>query len=189
MTALYFQNEFNLLKQTQAKSRDKSVYYSKDFKTVKEVPEHRLQFRNTKSDDANDKENTQMKAQAKEREVMMAPNNLEFFYAAEETSQRIWRIDAFLNSIYKWLVRSVLLVSAIATVMHIKQKKDMRSAATAVSTRIEKEGVQVILDKDGAVVIKMDGKIQQVLPIAEYRTESKEGQKPPQDLMNRHIAK
>jgi len=35
----------------------------------------------------------------------------------------------------------------------------MRTAATAVSTRIEKEGVKAIIDKDGAVVIKMDGKI------------------------------
>jgi hypothetical protein len=90
---------------------------------------------------------------------MMAPNNMEFFYAAEETSNRIWKIDAFLNLIYKWLVRSVLLASAIAMAMHIKHKKDMRSAATAVSTRIEKEGVKATLDKDGAVVIKMDGKI------------------------------
>jgi len=51
---------------------------------------------------------------------MMAPNNIEFFYAAEETSERIWRIDAFMNSLYKWLVRAVVTGSTIALTMHVK---------------------------------------------------------------------
>ena len=104
-----------------------------------------------------------------EREVMMAPNNIEFFYAAEETSERIWRIDDRLNKIYSWLVRSVLLAFTVALTLHIKQRRDMREAASAVSTRIEKEGAKAFVDEEGAVVIKMDGKVQKVLPASERR--------------------
>ena len=38
----------------------------------------------------------------------------------------------------------------------------MRVAARGVSTKIEKEGARVALDEKGAVVIYMDGKVQQV---------------------------
>jgi hypothetical protein len=51
---------------------------------------------------------------------MMAPNNIEFFYAAEETSERIWRIDDFMNNVYKWLVRGVFTAATIALTMHLK---------------------------------------------------------------------
>ena len=93
MTQLYFQNEFNQLRQNQKESKDGSVFYSQDYKSVKEVPEYRLQHRNQnlKGNEENSEE---------ERQVIMAPNNIEFFYAAEETSERIWRIDAFMNKIY-----------------------------------------------------------------------------------------
>lgn len=64
-----------------------------------------------------------------EREVMMAPNNIEFFYAAEERSERIWRIDARLNLIYVWLSRFVFVSASIALGLHLKSRKDMRSAA------------------------------------------------------------
>ena len=64
-----------------------------------------------------------------EREVIMAPNNIEYFYAAEETSERIWRIDGYLNQVYKWLVRAMLVGSTIAIGLHLKSKRDMRVAA------------------------------------------------------------
>ena len=38
----------------------------------------------------------------------------------------------------------------------------MREAATNVSNYIEKEGARATLDKDGQVVVYMDGKVQQV---------------------------
>lgn len=93
---------------------------------------------------------------------MMAPNNIDFFYAAEETSERIWRIDERLNKIYVWLSRGLLTAGFIALAWHIKQRKDMREAATNVSNYIEKEGARATLDKDGQVVVYMDGKVQQV---------------------------
>lgn len=102
--------------------------------------------------------------ESSEREVMMAPNNIDFFYAAEETSERIWRIDERLNMMYRWLVRVALTAGVTAFALHIKHMKDMREAAFHVSTKIEKEGARVEIDKEGAVVIKMDGKIQTILP-------------------------
>lgn len=123
---------------------------------------------------------------------MMAPNNIEFFYAAEETSARIWRIDDRLNFIYAWLVRSVVLGFAVALGLHLKSRRDMRQAATAVSTRIEKEGVKAIVDEDGSVVIKMDGKVQKVLPSAEHRlVKDKDSKRKPAatvNLLNHHTA-
>ena len=53
---------------------------------------------------------------------MMAPNNIEYFYAAEETSERIWRIDAHLDKLYSWLVRIVCLGSFIALYLHLKTR-------------------------------------------------------------------
>ena len=53
---------------------------------------------------------------------MMAPNNIEFFYAAEESSERIWRIDDRMNFIYHWLVRGGMLAIFIALVAHFKQR-------------------------------------------------------------------
>ena len=99
----------------------------------------------------------------------MAPNNIEFFYAAEERSERIWRIDDRLNTIYTWLVRLAATGSFVAIGLHLKSRKDMRSAAIEVSRRIEKEGAKATVDDDGAVVIYMDGKVQQVLPATEER--------------------
>lgn len=59
----------------------------------------------------------------------MAPNNIEFFYSAEERSERIWRIDDRLNWIYKWLSRFVLTAAAIGLGLHLKSRRDMRDAA------------------------------------------------------------
>ena len=42
MTNLYFQNEFNLLKSNQTKSKDRQVYYSDDYSRIHEIPEDRL---------------------------------------------------------------------------------------------------------------------------------------------------
>lgn len=64
-----------------------------------------------------------------EREVMMTPNNIEYFYAAEERSERIWRIDERLNTLYKYLVRFAITASCVAIGLHLKSKKDMRAAA------------------------------------------------------------
>lgn len=110
--------------------------------------------------------------ESSEREVMMAPNNIDFFYAAEETNERIWRIDERLNLAYKWLVRVALTAGVTAFALHIKHMKDMREAAFHVSTKIEKEGARVEIDKDGAVVIRMDGKIQTILPSDQSRIET-----------------
>ena len=73
---------------------------------------------------------------------MMAPNNIEFFYSAEERSERIWRIDDRLNRVYTWLARFMLAAFAVALSIHLKSRKDMRDAAFAVSKRIEKEGAK-----------------------------------------------
>ena len=60
-----------------------------------------------------------------EREVMMAPNNIEYFYAAEETSERIWRIDGRLDTIYIFLSRACIVACFIAAGLHLKSKRDM----------------------------------------------------------------
>jgi len=106
---------------------------------------------------------------------MMAPNNIEVFYAAEERSERIFRIDDRLNTIYRWLVRIVATGSCVALGLHLKSRKDIRSAAIEVSTKIEKEGAKVAVDETGAVVIYMDGKVQQVLPSTEERRQKQLG--------------
>ena len=72
----------------------------------------------------------------------MAPNNIEFFYSAEERSERIWRMDDRLNWIYKWLSRFVLAAASVALTIHLKSRKDMRDAAVLVSQKIEKEGAK-----------------------------------------------
>ena len=82
-----------------------------------------------------------------EREVMMAPNNIEYFYAAEERSERIWRIDERLNTLYKYLVRFAITASCVAIGLHLKSKKDMRAAAQQVVVEIEKEGAKAAIDE------------------------------------------
>ena len=89
----------------------------------------------------------------------MAPNNLDFFYAAEETSDRIWRIDERLNKIYVWLVRVMMFSFVVGISLHLKSRRDMTSAARIVSLRIEKEGPKATLNEDGEVVVFMDGKV------------------------------
>ena len=90
---------------------------------------------------------------------MMAPNNIEFFYAAEETSERIWRIDERLNKMYVWLVRSMIFGSFIAISLHLKSQRDMRVAAQNVSARIDKDGAKATINEQGEVVVFMDGKV------------------------------
>ena len=159
MTQVYMQNEYAQLKNQQYHSKDSSVYYSQDFKTVKEIPQHRLLYRNQQEAKETD-ESGVATAEVKEREVMMAPNNLDFFYAAEETSDRIWRIDERLNKIYVWLVRVMMFSFVVGISLHLKSRRDMTSAARIVSLRIEKEGPKATLNADGEVVVFMDGKVQ-----------------------------
>ena len=153
MTAIFFQNEMKRMNQL---SKDKSIYYSDDYSTVKEVPEHRLHYRKFAVNEE-DKDITK-KLEKPEREVMIAPNNIDFFYAAEETSERIWRIDSRLNKIYVYILRILMAGGCIALFWHFKQRKDMREAAFNVSSKIEKEGARASLDKDGNVVVFMDCK-------------------------------
>lgn len=88
---------------------------------MKEVPEHRLNYRKASAKLDDDGKDSSKKIESSDREVMMAPNNIDFFYAAEETSERIWRIDERLNKIYVWLSRGLLTVGLVALAWHIKQ--------------------------------------------------------------------
>ena len=130
------------MKQRQDKSQSKSIYYSDDFSQLHEVPDDRLTFRDTTTSTAASTRVKEEVNESSEREVMMAPNNIEFFYAAEERSERIWRIDEHLNRIWRWLVRVVSVASFIAIGLHLKSRVDMRNAASKVVVEIEKEGAK-----------------------------------------------
>ena len=91
----------------------KGIFYTQDYKSVKEVPDHRL----------NHREPTQL--ESGEREVMIQPDSIEFFYAAEETSERAYRLEAMLNRIYsvlKWIFASAAVVFIS---MHAKQRYEL----------------------------------------------------------------
>ena len=90
---------------------------------------------------------------------MMQPNNIEFFYAAEETNERMWGIDNKLDLIYKWLVRFVVTASCFAIGLHLKSRLDMRDAASKIVVELNKEGAKAAVDDQGAVVVYMDGKV------------------------------
>ena len=159
MTAIFFQNEHKRMNKHQQNSKDKSVYYSDDYSTIKEVPDHRLLYRKTVEIDKKDEESKTKKLNTSEREVMISPNNMDFFYAAEETSEKIWQIDEKLNRVFVWLSRVMFTTGFILFAWHIKKQKDMREAAFQVSTRIEKEGAKASLYENRNVVVYMDGKM------------------------------
>ena len=69
---------------------------------------------------------------------MIQPNNIEFFYAEEETSERIWRLDAFMDRLYKIISRSAMVGVLVALGLHIKQRVELDTYAAKVSQRIEK---------------------------------------------------
>ena len=86
----------------------RNVYYTKDFKTVKEVPEHRLNHRQTSQLESTD------------RDVIIQPNNIEFFYAEEETSARAYRMESYLEKTYRVLVWVVACAGSIALFLHLR---------------------------------------------------------------------
>ena len=133
------------------------MYYTKDFKNVKEVPSHRLKHRQIEQDDA------------KERDVMIQPNNIEFFYAEEETSERMYRIESHLERVYRVLKWLFLSAGSIILILHLKQRREMYQYASDVSKMIEKEGGEAVIGEDDSVTIYMDGKVQEVIPKEDRR--------------------
>ena len=64
---------------------------------------------------------------------MIQPDSLEFFYAAEETSERAYRLEKLLNNIYrvlKWIFASAFVVFVS---MHAKQRYELNTYASDVS--------------------------------------------------------
>ena len=45
LSQIYFQNEFKIINEEKNINGAKEFYYTKDFKVVKEVPEHRQQIK------------------------------------------------------------------------------------------------------------------------------------------------
>ena len=133
--------------------RDLRLHYSDDFSTQKEVPQHRLKHRHGDAEGI----------EAPEREVMIQPNNIEFFYAEEETSERIWWFDNFMDKLYKVLSRSFAIGICVAVYLHFKQQYDMQKFAEKVSVRLEKHGGMAVVNNDNSVTILMDGKVQEVI--------------------------
>ena len=90
---------------------------------------------------------------------MIQPDSLEFFYAAEETSERTYRLEKFLNNIYrvlKWIFASSFVVFIS---MHAKQLYELHTYASDVSKVIQKEGGKAVVSDDGSLTIYMDGKV------------------------------
>ena len=56
---------------------------------------------------------------------MFEPNQLEYFYANEETSSKIFSIDHTLNRVYNFLLLTVGTALTIALALHLKQSKEM----------------------------------------------------------------
>ena len=129
---------------------------------MKEVPDHRL----------NHREPTQL--ESGEREVMIQPDSIEFFYAAEETSERAYRLEALLNRIYsvlKWIFASAAVVFVS---MHAKQRYELVTYANDVSKKLVKEGGKAVVGDDGSLTIYMDGKVQEIIPNEDRRIANKE---------------
>lgn len=93
---------------------------------------------------------------------------------------------------YSWLVRIVLAGGFIAVGLHLKSKRDMRTAASKVVIDLEKEGPRAQIDEQGAVVVFMDGKVQQVLPPDKRRIDEETGKDDAvldRSLVRKHIAR
>lgn len=88
---------------------------------------------------------------------------MDFFYAEEETSLRVYKLDAALNTIYKFFKLAVLIFVSIAGYRHYVMHRDMKKWARAVSTKIEKTGGAAVINEDRSVSIIMDGKVQEVI--------------------------
>ena len=89
-------------------------HYADDFSNIKEVPHHRLKHRNPNIDEEGNR------IENPERQVMIQPNNIEFFYAEEETSERVWRLDFFMDKMYFILSRGMAVGVVVAIFRHFK---------------------------------------------------------------------
>ena len=100
VTEIYFQKEFSVLGK-----HIKTIKLSEDYKNVKEVPDFRRE--------------QHMGAGAENTQIIM-PSNLEYFYTAEESSERIWRFDVYMNRLYGMLKYGFALFFLVAGYRHIK---------------------------------------------------------------------
>lgn len=74
----------------------------------KAVPEHR-------------KQQMKLGQQTDSKQVMFQSNQLEFFYGEEETSDRVYKVDRFLNGIYNILKLGFLTFALVVGYRHFKQ--------------------------------------------------------------------
>ena len=96
----------------QREAPDGNVYYSEDFKLHKEVPKHRLKHR-------------EADLESSEREIVIQPNNIEFFYAEEETSERAYRLESQLEKLYRILLWAALCAGSVVLFLHLRQRHQM----------------------------------------------------------------
>jgi len=120
LTDLYMQNEFANF----GKTKISKIKFTEDFKTMKEVPEYRRPVTSGPS-----------------KQVLM-PNHaeLDFFYAEEETNEKVWKADAGLNAAYRLLQFGAVAFLTYAAYRHFHQQARMYKFANLVSERIDKKG-------------------------------------------------
>ena len=105
---------------------------------------------------------------------MIQPDSLEFFYAAEETSERAYKLERLLNRIYRVLVWLFASSVFVFVTMHAKQHYELKTFASDVSKKINKQGGKAVVGDDGSLTIYMDGKVQEVIPKEDRRIANKD---------------
>ena len=169
ITDLFFKNEMQQILRMQQNNKDKASYafyaknegkdhFTRRYKTtiqmVKKASQSSEMMEQKTADDDSQPE----------KEFMVRPNTMEYFYEERETSERVFAYHRRIHLMWRFCTYTAVIVGIYAFYQAKKREKDMWEAAEQVVQRAESRGASAQTQSDGSIEISIDGKLVDVIP-------------------------
>ena len=156
------------MKQSQSKNKDSYAFYTREGKdhTSKGFT---TTFEMKSKDDIVDENMDKLKHEKESKEIslddyMLKPNNLQYFYEEQETSEKVFTYHKRLHLLWRYTCFGMALVSSYFLFISLKQNHEIWESAFTVVRNAEERGYKTVLQADKSVQIFIDGKIVEVIP-------------------------
>lgn len=159
LTRVYFEAE---MKKLAAKQRANPNNYA--FYTEVDKDEKTRSYRTTLTLKEEEKEGQATIESPEQRQFMIRPTNLEYFYEEKETSESVYLYHQRLNA--AWRIATYLFAAGACWAMYktYEQHRDIYEAAgTVVKPKTSAKGAATRAKDDGSIEVLVDGRVVDVI--------------------------
>ena len=172
LTRVYFEQEMRKLHEKQGRNPDSYAFYTelgKDEKT--------RGYRTTFVLKENQESDGVAIDQPEQRQFMIRPNDLEYFYEEKETSEKVYQYHQRLNAMWRFATSFAVVFAAWAFYKAYEQQEEIWSAAGAVVIpKTSAKGGTTRVRDDGSVEVVVDGKVVDVITDSNMSEDRKPGE-------------